>query len=67
MVGESRFLVFKPEADDDRTKVSAGQLEAEEIRRRLTLALDQESTRLRSARAEFMMVRTELTLSLIHI
>ena len=38
----------------------AGEQEAEEIRRRLTLSLDQESTRLRSARAEFVLVRTEL-------
>ncbi|MDR7252006.1 hypothetical protein J2X46_000982 [Nocardioides sp. BE266] len=60
VVGDSRYLVFKPEADDDRTKVTAGQEEAEEIRRRLTLSLDQESTRLRSARSEFIMVRTEL-------
>lgn len=60
VVGESRHLVFKPAADEDRAKVTAGQQEAEEIRRRLTLALDQESTRLRAARAEFVMVRTEL-------
>lgn len=60
VVGESRYLVFKPEVDEDRTKVTSGQQEAEEIRRRLTLALDQESTALRSARAEFVMVRTEL-------
>jgi hypothetical protein len=60
VVGESRHLVFKPEADEDRATVTAAQQEAEEIRRRLTLALDQESTRLRSARAEFVLVRTEL-------
>lgn len=61
VVGESRYLVFRPEADEDRTKVTAGEQEAEEIRRRLTLSLDQESTRLRSARAELVTVRTELT------
>lgn len=61
VVGESRYLVFKPEADEDRATVTSGQQEAEEIRRRLTLSLDQESTRLRSARAEFVMVRTELS------
>jgi hypothetical protein len=60
VVGESRHLVFKPEADEDRATVTAAEQEAEEIRRRLTLALDQESTRLRSARAEFVLVRTEL-------
>lgn len=59
-VGESRHLVFKPSEDDDRSKVARGQAETEEIRRRLTLALDQESTRLRSARAELVTVRTEL-------
>jgi hypothetical protein len=59
-VGESRHLVFKPSEDDDRGKVARGQAETEEIRRRLTLALDQESTRLRSARAELVTVRTEL-------
>lgn len=60
VVGESRHLVFKPSEDDDRGKVARGQAESEEIRRRLTLALDQESSRLRSARAELVMVRTEL-------
>ncbi len=60
VVGESRHLVFRPQADEDRATVTAGEQEAEEIRRRLTLALDQESTRLRSARAEFVLVRTEL-------
>jgi hypothetical protein len=59
-VGEARHLVFKPSEDDDRSKVARGQAETEEIRRRLTLALDQESTRLRSARAELVTVRTEL-------
>ena len=38
-----------------------GQAETDEIRRRLALSLDQESTRLRSARAELVTVRTELT------
>ena len=60
-VGESRHLVFKPSEDDDRGKVARGQAETEEIRRRLTLSLDQESVRLRSARAELASVRTELT------
>lgn len=40
--------------------VTRCELEAAEIRRRLTLALDQESTRLRAARAEFMLVRASL-------
>ena len=62
LVGESRHLVFHPSEDDDRGKVSRGQAETEEIRHRLTLALDQESTRLRSARAEFATVRSELTI-----
>ena len=53
VVGESRHLVFRPTEDDDRGKVTRGQAETDEIRRRLTLSLDQESTRLRSARAEF--------------
>ena len=61
VVGESRYLVFRPTEDDERGKVTRGQAETDEIRRRLTLSLDQESTRLRSARAEFSMVRTELT------
>ncbi|NYE35945.1 hypothetical protein F4692_001049 [Nocardioides cavernae] len=60
VVGESRHLVFKPSEDDERGKVTQGQAESEEIRRRLTLSLDQESTRLRAARAEFVIVRTEL-------
>lgn len=59
-VGESRHLVFKPSEDDDRSKVARGQAETEEIRRRLTLALDQEATRLRAARAELVTVRTGL-------
>jgi hypothetical protein len=59
-VGESRHLVFRPSEDDDRGKVARGQAETEEIRRRLTLALDQEATRLRAARAELVTVRTEL-------
>ena len=61
VVGESRHLVFKPEDDEGRGKVSTGQAETEEIRRRLALALDQESARLRTTRAELVMVRTELT------
>ncbi len=60
-VGESRHLVFQPSEDDDKGKVTQGQVETEEIRRRLTTSLDQESARLRTARAEFVMVRTELT------
>ena len=60
VVGESRYLVFRPTEDDERGKVTRGQAETDEIRRRLTLSLDQESTRLRSARAEFSMVHTEL-------
>jgi hypothetical protein len=59
-VGESRHLVFKPAEDDDRGKVTRGEAETEEIRRRLTVALDQESARMRSARAELVTVRTEL-------
>jgi hypothetical protein len=59
-VGESRHLVFKPSEDDDRSKVARGQAETEEIRRRLTLALDQEATRLRATRAELVTVCTEL-------
>ena len=61
MVGESGHLVFHPSEDDDRGKVTRGQADADDIRRRLTLALDQESTRLRAARAELVGVRTELT------
>lgn len=61
VVGETRHLVFHPSEDDDRGKVTRGQAETDEIRRRLTLSLDQEGTRLRSARAEFSMVRSELT------
>lgn len=59
-VGESRHLVFRPSEDDDRSKVARGQAGAEEIRRRLTLALDEEATRLRAARSELVTVRTEL-------
>ncbi|WP_210649406.1 hypothetical protein [Nocardioides sp. SYSU D00065] len=61
VVGESRHLVFHAAADDERGKVAQGQQEVEEIRRRLALSLDQESARLRSARAELVTVRTELT------
>jgi hypothetical protein len=60
-VGESRHLVFRPSEDADKGKVAQGQAETEEIRRRLTMSLDQESTRLRAARAELVLVRTELT------
>lgn len=60
VVGESRHLVFKPSEDDERGKVTRGQAETEEIRGRLTVALDQESSRLRWARAEMVTVRTEL-------
>lgn len=61
VVGESRHLVFRPTADDERATVARGHAEAEEIRRRLTLSLDQEAARLRSARAELALVRAELT------
>jgi hypothetical protein len=60
VVGESRHLVFRPSEDDDRGKVTRGEAETDDIRRRLTVALDQESARLRSARAELVTVRTEL-------
>lgn len=60
VVGESRHLVFHPSEDEDRGKVTRGQGETEEIRRRLALSLDEESTRLRGARAELALVRTEL-------
>lgn len=60
VVGESRQLVFHPSQDDDHGKVTRGQGEAEEIRRRLALSLEQESDRLRGARAELVVVRTEL-------
>ncbi|GAA1915527.1 hypothetical protein [Nocardioides hwasunensis] len=59
-VGESRYLVFRPSEDDERTTVDAGQQEADDIRRRLNLSLDQEGARLRSARAELVTVRTSL-------
>lgn len=61
VVGESRHLVFHASEDEERGKVTRGQVEADDIRRRLTVALDQESTRLRSAGAELSVVRTELT------
>lgn len=61
VVGESRHLVFRPTTDDDRATVTRAEAEAVEIRRRLTLSLDQEGTRLRSARGELTSVRTELT------
>jgi len=60
VVGGSRHLVFKPSEDDERGKVVRGQAETDDIRGRLTVALDQESARLRSARAEMVAVRTEL-------
>ena len=60
LVGESRHLVFTPSEDAERGKVTRGQAEADEIRARLTVALDRESARLRSARAEMVTVRTEL-------
>jgi hypothetical protein len=60
VVGESRYLVFRPSEDDDRGKVTSGEQETGEIRRRMSATLEQEGTRLRSARAEFVMVRTEL-------
>ena len=60
VVGESRHLVFHPSEDEDRGKVTRGQGETEEIRRRLALSLDEESARLRGARAELVLVRTEL-------
>ena len=61
VVGESRHLVFRPTEDDEAGLVTRGEAEADEVRRRLTLSLDQESTRLRSARAGFVLVRAELT------
>ena len=60
VVGESRHLVFRPVDEDERATVDRGQAEADEIRGRLTLSLDQESTRLRAARAELTTVRTDL-------
>lgn len=60
VVGESRHLVFTPSEDDERGKVTRGQAETDAIRGRLTVALDQESARQRSARAELVTVRTEL-------
>lgn len=59
-VGESRYLVFHPGEDDERGKVDTGRRQTEEIRGRLTLSLDQESARLRRARAELSTVHTEL-------
>lgn len=60
VVGPDRRLVFQEEGDEDRDKVSRCELEADEIRRRLAGSLDQESTRLRTARAELMLVRASL-------
>ncbi len=62
VVGGSRHLVFRPAQDDDRGKVARGQSEADEIRRRLALALDRESGRLRAARAELVTVRTDIAM-----
>lgn len=62
VVGESRHLVFHPSEDDDRGKVTQAQAQTEEIRHRLALALDQEGARLRSTRAAFATVRSELTI-----
>jgi hypothetical protein len=61
LVGESRHLVLRPSTADERGTVVRGLEEVEEIRRRLTLALDKESARLRGARAELAAVRAELT------
>ena len=52
VVGESRHLVFKPDSDEGRGKVSASQAETDEIRARLRFSLDEESARLRAARAD---------------
>ena len=60
VVGESRHLVFRPSQDEERGKVTRGQAETDDIRRRLAAALDQESARLRAARTELVTVRTEL-------
>ena len=60
IVGESRHLVFTPSEDDERGRVVRGRAEADDIRGRLAVALDQESARLRAARAELVTVRTEL-------
>ena len=60
VIGADRRLVFREEDDDDRAQVSRCEAEAGDIRRRLTLSLDTESTRLRSARSEFMLVRASL-------
>ncbi|MCF6376170.1 hypothetical protein L2K70_00960 [Nocardioides KLBMP 9356] len=61
VVGESRHLVFKPDDDDGRGKVTSSQAETDEIRGRLRLSLDEESARLRTACAELVTVRTELS------
>lgn len=60
VVGESRYLVFRPDRDEDRSLVTRAQAGAEEIRGRLTLALDQESERLRATGADLVRVRSEL-------
>ena len=61
VVGESRVLVFSPEDDEGRGKVDHGKVETDEIRARLALALDLESSRIRASRSELVTVRTELT------
>lgn len=61
VVGDDRRLFFRPAGDEDRELVRRCEGEAEEIRQRLTSALDGESSRLRSARAQFVLVRTTLT------
>lgn len=60
VVGESRYLVFRPDRDEDRSLVSRAQTGAEEIRGRLRIALDQESERLRVTRADLVRVRSAL-------
>lgn len=60
VVGESRYLVFRPDRDEDRSLVTRAQAGAEEIRGRLTTALDQESERLRVTGADLVRVRSEL-------
>lgn len=60
VVGESRYLVFTPDEDDDRGKVDYGRAETEDIRGRLAYDLDRESERLRRTREELGVVRTDL-------
>ncbi len=61
LIGADRALVFTSETDDDREVVRRGVEEVEAIRRRLAMALDQESDRSRRARSEFVLVRTALS------